>query len=172
MIDPELKYCPECEDEYRTEIVMCAACGVELITGRQKIAMHEAKKKRELEHGMELNPDDDLVVIRRGPLSDLRYLAGLLREEHIATLLAGDDNSCGQGCCPTVYNLLVKGEDGLAALHILEEEYSRTTGLEEHDSRFADEVFNPEAAEACCPACGCSFPTSDNSCPDCGLSFA
>ena len=39
--DPELKYCPVCDDEYRADIKMCAVCAVELISGLEKIAAEE-----------------------------------------------------------------------------------------------------------------------------------
>ncbi len=171
MVDPDLKYCPECHDEYRAEIIRCAACGIELITGVQKIALQEAQQKKLQEKNVELNPDDDLVVIRRGPLPDMRHLVELLQSENIATLLAADEKTCGKGCCPSVYDLLVKRDDGMEALHILEEEHRRTTGLADYDFSAADSVFNPEAGEACCPACGFSFPTTETTCPDCGLSI-
>jgi hypothetical protein len=171
MIDPELKYCPECDDEYRAEIVRCAACGVELITGLEKIAQQKEQQERLEKRSTELSPDDDLVVIRRGPLPDMRHLRELLSGENIATLLAGDEKSCGKGCCPSVYDLLVRREDCLEALHILEEEHRRTTGLADFDYSAADVVFNPAAGAACCPACGHSFPTSETTCPDCGLSI-
>jgi len=171
MIEPDLKYCPKCDDEYRAEIEKCAACGIELITGLQKIEMAEARRKRLESRTTELSPDDDLVEIQRGTLPDLRYLSSLLDKENIATLLVGDMKSCGKPCCPTIYNLLVRREDGMDAMHIIEEEHRRATALAQHQNSHSDAIFNPYAAEAQCPACGHSFPTTETSCPDCGLSF-
>jgi len=171
VIDPDLKYCPECDDEYRAEIEKCAACGIDLITGQQKIEKEEVRRKMLEARSTELSPDDDLVAIRRGPLADMRHLADLLHNENIGTLLAGDDNSCGQRCCPSVYNLLVKREDGMDALHIVEEEHKKVTGLAHHEGTNGDAIFNPHENEAKCPACGHSFSTTQTECPDCGLSF-
>ncbi len=171
MIDPDLKYCPECDDEYRAEIEKCAACGIGLITGRQKIELEEARQQKLASRTGELNPDDDLVVIRRGPLSEMRHLSDLLDGENIGTLLAGDEKTCAKNCCPSVYNLLVKREEGTDALHIIEEEHRSVTGLAHHDSNTDDTIFNPHDREAQCPACGHTFPTTQTTCPDCGLTF-
>ena len=177
MIDPDLKYCPECGDEYRAEIEKCAACGIDLITGQQKVALEEAKRRKLESRNSELKPDDDLVIVRRGSLYDMRHLAELLEKERIGALMLGDEKSCAQdrfgnkSCCPTTYNLCIKREDAKEALHIIEEDHKKTTGLAYHENTDDDVVFNPHAGEAKCPACGHSFPTSQTTCPDCGLSF-
>ena len=172
MIEPDLKYCPRCNDEYRAEIEMCAVCEVELITGRRRMELEEEKRKKLQSRAAELSPDDDLVALRRGPLADMRHLAMLLDNENIGTLLAGDEKTCGKSCCPSVYDLLVRRQDAVEALDIIEEEHRRTTGLEHYDREQAEAVYNPDAGEACCPACGHVFPPRETACPDCGLSFA
>jgi hypothetical protein len=172
MVELDLKYCPKCNDEYRAEIEKCASCGVILITGAEKIAQDEERKKKFANRVTELSPDDDLVGLQRGPLSEMRHLEALLDREHIATLLLGDDKSCGQSCCPTVYTLLVRREDAQEAFDIMAEEHKKATGLDYHDNSAADNIFNPEAGVACCPACGHTFSTTaGTTCPDCGLNF-
>jgi len=171
MIDPELKYCPECEDEYRAEIEKCASCDVDLITGQQKMEMEEARRRKLESRTKELNPDDDLVIVRQGSLPDMQYLADILDKENIGALLMGDKKSCGQSCCPTLYNLCLKREDAMEGLQIIEEEHKKATGLAYHDHSGEDTVFNPHVGEAKCPACGHSFPTTQTTCPECGLSF-
>ena len=171
MIEPDLKYCPKCDDEYRAEIEKCATCGIDLITGLQKIEREEALREKLASRAGDLSPDDDLVALRRGSLTDMRHLANLLNDMKIGTLLAGDEKSCGKGCCPSVYTLLVKMEDGMESQHIIEEEHRRTTALEELHHPVSDAVFDPNSVMACCPACGHSFPTTETACPDCGLTF-
>ena len=177
MVEPDLKYCPKCNDEYRAEIEKCAACCIDLITGRKKVEMEEARRKKLESRASELSPDDDLVRIRRGTLPDMQLLSGMLGGERIGTLLVGDMSTCGKDrfgntlAVPTSYDLLVKKDDGMEALNIIEDEHRRTTGLEQYDHSNADSIYNPEASEASCPACGHSFPTTETACPDCGLSF-
>lgn len=177
MVDTDLKYCPQCDDEYRAEIEKCAACGIDLITGRQKIERLEAQRRKLANRVSEISPDDDLVPIRRGPLNDMRQLAGLLNNERMATLLVGDMESCGKDrfgnslSTPTIYDLQVRREDAMEVLRIIEEDHKKATGLSAHDHLNNDTVYNPQAPEAQCPACGHCFPTTETACPDCGLSF-
>lgn len=177
MVEPDLKYCPQCDDEYRAEIEKCAACGVVLITGRQKIEIEEARRKKLETRANDLSPDDELVPIKRGNLPYMRHLASLLHIEKIGTMLQGDMSTCGKDRfgntipTPTTYDLLVKMEDAREAWHIIEEDHRKTTGVGQQDSPNADSIYNPEAGEACCPACGHTFPTTETACPDCGLSF-
>ena len=66
--DPELKYCPVCDEEYRADIKMCAVCAVELIPGYEKIAAESVLQQKKVIRSMELSANDDLVNIRKGPL--------------------------------------------------------------------------------------------------------
>jgi len=44
--DPELNYCPECDEEYRADIKMCADCGVALVSGGEKIVAEKKLQER------------------------------------------------------------------------------------------------------------------------------
>ena len=170
MIDPDLKYCPKCNDEYRAEIEMCAACQVQLITGSE-IIDKEARRKRRTEQRDELTAADDIVVVHQAALADVRHLAALFKVEYIESLISGDESSCGKGCCAPKYYLNVRREDAPVALRILQEEYHRTTALAGHGADNIDGVFDQDAGEAQCPACGSEFATTTTTCPDCGLCF-
>ena len=173
MIDPELKYCPKCNDEYRAEIVICAACRVPLLTGREKLDMEAAARKKLTSRVAHIGPDDDTVIIQKGSLSDLKYFEGLLAAENIGAIITGEGNSCGKGCCGSSSNcfLQVRRDDAEDAVAIIEAEYRRSTALDHHDLSCADAVFDENASEAVCPACGHRFATSQTTCPDCGLCF-
>jgi predicted amidophosphoribosyltransferase len=176
-IDPQLKYCPKCTDEYRTEITICAACDVELLTGEQLIGILEARQRKIATRTAELRPEDDIVYIRRGQLAEMQHFTHMLERLNIGSLLEGDMSTCAKDrfgntrSHPTTYNLGVKREDAAEALHIIETEHRKSTHLEHHADTNGDGIYNPEAAEVKCPACGHSFPTSETSCPDCGLNF-
>lgn len=172
MIEPELKYCPQCDDEYMPEIEKCHGCGVVLITGRQKMEVVEARRLRLEGRRGELSPDDDLVNLRRGPLAEMKQLEKVLGREVIPCLVAADDASCSGRCCPTNFFLQVRRDDIPDAVAALEQEFRRTTSLDEHDTTHAEMVFDPSAQAAVCPACGHSFAPTSASCPDCGLQLA
>ncbi len=171
-IDPDLKYCPRCNDEYRADIVSCAECGVELLTGLQMQAMLDERRRR-AGRPTEISPGEELVDVRRGPVLQIKELQVLLREQGIPSLVAGEGGgNCGKGCCGTNLILRVRPDDAREVARIMEEEYVRGTALAEYDTRHAGAVFNRAAQEATCPACGCSFPTTTTICPECGLCFA
>ena len=175
MIEPDLKYCPQCNDEYRAEIEQCAACSVALITGREKREMEETRRRQLESRAGTLDPDDDLVAIRRGPLAEMRSIEELLKQHRIASLLVGDKSTCGKDrfgnvlATPTVYDIQVRHEDAVEAMHILEAEHRKATCLDQHDQPGVDAVYNPAVGLASCPACGHTFSTTETACPDCGL---
>ncbi len=170
MIDPDLKYCPSCEDEYRAEIENCAACGMKLLTGVEMLRIRREGDRRP-DRPQQISTDDKLVDIRRGSMVDIRNLQTLLENEGIPTVVSSD-KSCGKGCCGSELFLKIRVADLQDALRFLEEEHIRSTGLEDHDLSHMDAVFNTAAEETVCPACGCRFEPTSTNCPDCGLCFA
>jgi len=173
IIEPDLKYCPICDEEYRADIVTCADCNVELLTGTRMLELERQKQERKAARTMQLSPDDEMVTIRKGPVLQMKELQILLQGESIPSLTIKEDSGgCGKGCCGTDLMLQVRMTDVQEVLAILEQEHIRSTALEEHDTTYAGAVFNTAAEKATCPACGCSFPTTESICPDCGLCFA
>ena len=170
MIDPDLKYCPRCGDEYRAEIERCAACAVSLLSGQELLKRQGEDKKAAT--CRPLRPDDELVSIVKGPVVQMQTMQAVLKRAGIPSLAAGEASSCGSGGCSGP-NLLIqiRKSDLEAAQTVLAREHIRTTGLHERDLAAANAVFDTAADSALCPACGCSFSTSRNDCPDCGLCF-
>ena len=170
-IDREMSYCPSCGDEYRPGIVAdCAACRVPLVSGEEQLRRILAKQGSLASRSMDISPEDDLVNIRKGSLHDMKYLRRVLAGERIPSLIGGDE-SCGRGCCGPELFLQIKRADVDEALKILARDFVRSTALESHDLSNARAVFDQQAAETICPACGCRFSPTLGACPDCGLSF-
>ena len=171
MIDPELKYCPQCNDEYMAHADKCASCNKDLVFGLILIERQQAKEKAQPGRGGELTDSDDLVIVHSGQMVDLKHLQDLFNKEKITSKIVGDDSSCGKGCCPSNYFLQIRREDAPEAMHIIKREHQRLTGLDDHDVSYVDQAFDENADEVTCPACGHSFPPTDSTCPDCGLCF-
>ena len=170
MYDPEYNYCPSCKDEYRPDIEKCAGCGVLLLSGSEMNSRSGSAKEHADGNLNELQPDDDLVVVRSGPNAEIKGYMSVLAESGFAALLASDESSCGKGCCGGNLDLLVRREDAAGAIRIIEDEISRTAIIDiDHDVQ-EESCFDPLAKNNTCPACGHSF-SGGVVCPDCGLCF-
>jgi len=170
MIDPELKYCPTCKDEYRPEILVCAVCDVTLLQGAELLERQRAGQEKRTARKGEFRGDDELVSVRRGPLPEMRAYERVLQREGIATMLASEDKSCGKGCCPSNFDVLVRREEAAEAVQLIAAEIRRTAPLDGPGGSHHDAVFHDEASETTCPACGHKFAPAPE-CPDCGLCF-
>lgn len=168
-IDSLLRYCPQCGDEYRAEISLCAACGKELISGADLLAQ-AAKRRESVNERSEIHEGDTLVAIRKGGLFDMKNLKRLLEKGSVPALIARDEN-CGRGCCGPEVLLQIRQQDLQRAAVILEEEHIKTTAGAEVAVDQVAAVFDPEEACAVCPACGHEFTPDGPDCPDCGLQF-
>jgi len=170
-IDPEMNYCPECGDEYRSDIASCVSCRVALISGTDKLEIFISEKERIDGRSMDILPDDKLTTIQKGSVKDIKALRKLLAEKRIPAIIAGDEASCKKGCCGPELYLQIREQDAAAAVEVISSNYVKTTALDSHDLAQATAVFNHLATETVCPACGCKFSPTVGACPDCGLCF-
>lgn len=171
-IDPELKYCPSCQDEYRADIVVCASCDVDLISGAKMIEAQQQKDQRMAERSMAIAPEEELVEIMKGAVLNIKQIQSKLAGEGIPSIIAGDSNSCGKGCCGGgEVRLQVRMVDVQDIMTFMAREHIETTGLADHDTSYAEATFDPSSLNTTCPACGCNFSPQNKICPDCGLCF-
>lgn len=166
-IDPELKYCPICGDEYRADIQRCAACDVELITGAEKLSQKGEKSFRK--KVTSITENDELAAIQRGQMRDMKNLQAILKEQGVASLISKEGADCSQGCCGPEVLLLVRQQELDEALTLLASEFQRSTSLASYDLSGVDAIFDTNAQEVTCPACGFNFVPTTSECPDCGL---
>lgn len=169
-IDPELMYCPDCGDEYRTEIVQCAACCTELIQGSVVLKKMAAKKDNKGRFA-EITAGDTLITVQAGSLADMKKLKRLFDKEYIPSLLASE-NPCGSGCCGPKVMLQVRSQDVEEALAVIATEHAVTTALHSDELLAASAIYDASAAKVRCPACGHSFTPDGPDCPECGLCFS
>lgn len=170
-IEPDLNYCPQCGDEYRADIHSCADCGLALISGRQLLVQQAERQAQQRSRSLVIDPDEPLLTARKGPVMQIKELQAYLLRRGIPSL-AVKEGGGACGCKGAELLLQVRASDQREVMAALAEEYRHSTGLADHDTRFVGEVFDVQAAETVCPACGCRFATSNATCPDCGLCFA
>jgi hypothetical protein len=96
-IDPDMRYCPECGDEYQANIKKCASCDRGLISGAEKLEKLSLQVLAFNGRSMIINAQDQCVVIRNGKLRDLKLLQILLETERIPTIISGEPAASGKG---------------------------------------------------------------------------
>lgn len=171
MIEPDLKYCPTCNDEYRAEIIKCATCGIELLTGTELLENQKKKLSHRNKRLGALTASDEVVSIHQGSSSELKVFEKMLEQENIGAMIVDKSQGCGKGCCGTTLDLMVRKEEAADAYHLIQSALDKTRALDDHDMSGCDGVYDQDAGEATCPACGFQFQTSTTTCPDCGLCF-
>lgn len=171
-IDPELKYCPKCGDEYMFEKDVCAVCNIELLGGERLLEMQEEQTRQRESRSVPITAEDKVVDIRKGSVFEMKQWQSRLEQEGIASLLVKDDQGCGNKCGGSDVVLQVRESDGQDVARLFSQDYMQSTGLKDHDITHVGAVFNADAEDTVCPACGITFSTSSTECPDCGLCFA
>ena len=171
-VDPELKYCPSCGDEYRADIERCAACQIELVSGAQRLALLQHKDRQFTSRSMEIKADDKLLTLRKGQVKDIKYFQKILADERIPSIIGGEADACRKGCRggPELY-LQIRETDVQDAMVILAQDFKNSTALDSHDLSHLQAAFDPRAAKTACPACGTQFAPTTTTCPECGLCF-
>jgi len=113
--------------------------------------------------------ESEYIQVGEAPLGEAKRLQTALEAQGVKLSMASDPENCNS-CSPKVA-LFVRHADLEKFQAVLRDEHSRSMGDLQHDAGLADAVFDPEKAEATCPACGQVFATSLTECPECGLGF-
>ncbi len=92
MFDPEMKYCPKCNDEYMMVAERCAACDIPLLTSAEMVDFHSVKSARK----GALTASDDVITIHQGAMADLKHLQHLFAQENIGAAITSDSGGCGK----------------------------------------------------------------------------
>ena len=167
-IDPDLKYCPKCGDEYMAEMQTCAGCGVALEPGR--VVLASAARIFPDARSLTIEAAEPVVSIRKGPMQQVKALQLYLHERGLGARICKEDSG-GCGCRGPEVMLQVREADVHHVREALAQEYWQSTGLDDHDTQYVGSVFDDQVEETSCPACGCRFSTRETTCPDCGLCF-
>jgi hypothetical protein len=152
--------CPECEEEYRPDIALCADCGTELVDADEDGTPLGAKEAVPVEAGVPAR------ALYSGTPAGLRLLADALVADEVPFQLVPEERTGRSDGARLI--LVVPETECERAIETLASFRGRGTelGFAELAARWGD---GDEAAEAPCPACGVEVPAEASACPDCGL---
>lgn len=115
---------------------------------------------------------EERVQIGAANIHEAERIKGHLSARGVMVDLAVSPGDCSGGACGIKAEIWARVADLKAvAAYFADEHQKRHAGLE-FDPELVGQVFDRDAGEATCPACGTKFATSQDECPDCGLSFA
>ena len=167
--EADCMYCPQCGDEYRAEITTCAECKVPLVSG--VLMAQGGGKNGAVPVYRAIEPHEELVAVRQGPILLIRQLEEYLRSVGLASLIGPGEDGCKSGCRGPEVELKVRASEVKEVYEALAQEHRQNTGLWEPEHELAGARFEVEVGQAACPACGCLFSADTILCPDCGLRF-
>lgn len=166
-----VRYCPNCDDEFRPEFTKCSDCGGDLIL--QEEGVGAAGIRSTTDHGepalppdawrtsLDSTPVSNLVPIKTfDTLDDLEPAVAAFAAAQLPSRVLVQNGR---------YILLVRPDslgDAQSALEAVHQE--------EGDDAELDEGFDPAAGRyTACPACNAKLEgNSARSCPECGLELS
>ena len=147
------RYCPNCDDEFRPDIVRCSDCGGELEDRYDEEDGGERRDGEAAEHEPAAPPEEYRPVFGCMESATLKEAAGLLAAARVPFRATG---------CSTGFQLLVREADQSAAAAALQGREGVLAGPDD-----AEPTVGAEGGA--CPACGTAVPAAALECPECGL---
>ncbi len=147
-----VRYCPECDQEFRPHVERCSDCGGPLED--QFEGLEGAGSEAAARGGGVLPPGEYLPLLHRSTAAEMEPLAAALGRAAVPFKV---DVRPGYGG----FDLKVRAEDGPQAAQALAEALGEELASEAgaaHDGR-----------EGHCPACEAALPPQAAECPECGL---
>jgi hypothetical protein len=166
------RVCPECEEEFRPEIVHCSDCGTLLV------------ERWESEDGeVSDTADTPPSAPASEPTPDLENFRPLVTQTTARLLVPHAERLKEQDIPFRLSEIVMDAERHVASYHILVREEDRSRALEaiadlidpNTDALLlnaVEEQFQEGKGYVCCPACGASLPERAAECPECGLAVA
>lgn len=105
------------------------------------------------------------------PVHEAEWLQSKLAREGIDVASTSNNASCRSGCSPTK-EVWARTEDVHAIEKIIVNERMQMLADMGANIGLMNQIFDPTAPLATCPACGSTFEPTHYNCSDCGLNFA
>ncbi len=148
----QIRYCPECDEEFQPHIERCSDCGGALESRSDEDL---ARERQEQDSESLPTPEEAVIVVRGVEAAEARAIAFDLHAAGIPFWLRGGRRGI---------DVHVKSDDRQAATAILER-----AGILPAQS--SSDVAVAETGGPC-PACGANVAAGIVECPTCGLAFA
>lgn len=104
------------------------------------------------------------------PLDDAKTLQLKMKDKDVEIILNHNEQTCTRGCAVTV-EVICWDKDVEQVMTVLKSDYEKQLEGHEVNWEAMNAVFDPNAEEATCPACGTKFAVAGTECPECGLCF-
>jgi rRNA maturation endonuclease Nob1 len=113
-----------------------------------------------------------MALVRLGniALSEAKILQSALSQQGVELVLDHNDHTCKRGCTVTV-EILVEEVSIPLVQETLKRQFTQLSQGVDVNWELLNQVYDPAAPEAVCPACGSRFSTGLQECPECGLCF-
>jgi hypothetical protein len=163
-----VRVCPDCGEEYRPEIVVCAECGSLLEDHWEE---EGASDRRRVAPAARPEPEPELedhrTLFVTSHAASLVPLAERLRDAAIAFHLR---ESRKDARAPTSsFSLLVRPEDAARALGALAGLLDESVDPDRLEA--VERAYDPARGYLSCPACSQTLAEAAGECPGCGLSL-
>lgn len=114
---------------------------------------------------------NDMVRVGSVAMGDASRLKNALETRGITVEIAVNPASCASGGCSPKSEIWAMADDMPAIQDFFAQQHAKSLEGFSFDPAVLHSVFDPDQAEATCPACATRFATTLGECPDCGLSF-
>lgn len=104
-------------------------------------------------------------------IQEAKDIQAKLKKEGIETNLVSNPQTCTTGSCAVTVELWGDQKDLVFFQNYFSDEMKKNLAGHEVDIEAFNQVFDPNAKEVICQACGAKFSPTANECPDCGLVY-
>lgn len=172
-----VRWCPDCQEEFRPDIDRCSDCGGELVTcplddrGRAVVVPAMPAAAGATAPMSQPLPEGYSILTAATTAADLRPLTDALADASVRFEVRFDPDLTGEYRSPVGGRFVVAVADGdrrrgVAAIRqILGHEGDEAAVLS------VETAFDVGSGYARCPACAVSITPSAEACPECGLVF-
>lgn len=119
-----------------------------------------------------MDHDPTKQLIGKASVQAATALKGRLASDGIEVVLVHNAATCGRGCGGNEVEIWAHPADVPDIAGLLDGARRAELSSMGYDPQLADQIFDPSAESAVCPACGTQFKTSSIDCPECGLCLA